>query len=108
MDFKTYQEKAKTTAVYPATLRVIYPTLGLNGEAGEVAEKVKKIYRDKDGIITVADLETIKKEIGDVLWYLSVLCSDLGLSLDEVADDNIAKLESRKKRGVLHGNGDNR
>lgn len=108
MNFKEYQEKASTTAVYPVEHKVIYPTLGLNGEAGEVAEKVKKVIRDSDGEFTPEKIQELKKEIGDVLWYVSALCTDLGLDMGEVAQANIDKLFSRKDRGVIHGNGDNR
>jgi NTP pyrophosphatase (non-canonical NTP hydrolase) len=96
-----YQEKAKLTAIY--TDPIIYPTLGLCGEAGEVAEKIKKYLRD--GVIN--DKE-VAKELGDVLWYLANLADDLGYELAEIADMNLKKLEDRAKRNVLGGNGDNR
>jgi len=89
-------------------MKVLYPVLGLCGEAGEVAEKVKKVYRDKGGIITEDTKQELKKELGDVLWYISTISRDLGLTLEEVAQANIEKLTSRKARGVIHGNGDNR
>jgi NTP pyrophosphatase (non-canonical NTP hydrolase) len=82
--------------------------LGINGEAGEVAEKVKKIIRDKDGKMTDQDRQELSKEIGDVLWYLAVFAHDLGFSLDGIAQANLDKLQSRKARGVLDGAGDNR
>jgi len=81
-----------------------YYALGLMGEAGEVAEKVKKIYRDKLPVDKVA----IAREIGDVLWYAARLADVLGVSFDEVAQLNITKLVDREMRGVLHGSGDNR
>jgi NTP pyrophosphatase (non-canonical NTP hydrolase) len=96
-----YQEKAKLTAIY--TDPIIYPTLGLCGEAGEVAEKIKKYLRD--GVIN--DKE-VAKELGDVLWYLANLADDLGYELAEIADMNLKKLEDRAKRNVLRGFGDNR
>ncbi len=109
MDFQEYQDKTKKTAVYP-TLGggVVFPTLGMMGEAGEVAEKVKKLFRDGDGVATEKDKEEIAKELGDVLWYLSQVASELGISLDEVASRNIEKITSRHERGVVWGDGDNR
>lgn len=106
--FKDYQEDCLDTAVYPEKYKVMYPALGLTGEAGEVADKVKKIYRDHDGVIDDDRKKEIAKEIGDVLWYAAALCSDLGINLESVALNNRDKLASRKERGVLHGNGDNR
>tara|TARA_R110000744_G_scaffold190449_1_gene309653 strand:- start:93 stop:404 length:312 start_codon:yes stop_codon:yes gene_type:complete len=103
VDFKEYQRKAVAFAIYPATHKVLYPTLGLCGEVGEVAEKVKKQVRDG-----VFHRHEVAKELGDVLWYLANVCNDIGYSLDEVADLNIEKLSSRKKRNVIQGSGDNR
>lgn len=108
MNFEEYQSKAKETMIYPVSLRIIYPTLGLTGEAGEVSEKVKKLYRDFNGVLTHDYINELKKELGDVLWYISALCTDLGISMDEVAELNIQKLSSRQKRNVINGNGDNR
>ncbi len=82
--------------------------LGINGEAGEIAEKVKKIIRDKGGKVSAADKAEMAKEIGDVLWYLAVFADHLGLSFDEIAKANLDKLQSRQARGVLGGAGDNR
>jgi len=107
-DFDDYQTAARETAVYPWHLSCIYPTLGLCGEAGEVAEKVKKIHRDKHGTPDQSDLEAIEKELGDVLWYLSNIASDMNLSLDHIAKLNLEKLAARAARGVLHGSGDDR
>ena len=109
MDFKTYQEQSRKTATYPDIgYNFVYPTLGLAGESGEVVEKIKKIIRDKNGVIDENAKLEIMKEMGDVLWYLSQLATELNLSLDEIADGNLKKLFSRKERNKLHGNGDNR
>ena len=82
--------------------------LGLTNEAGEVAGKVKKIFRDKDGIIGEAERQPLKCELGDVLWYLAQVCTELDLSLDDVAEHNLEKLYSRLERGKIGGEGDNR
>lgn len=103
MNFKEYQSKAVSFAIYPATHKVLYPTLGLCGEAGEVAEKVKKQVRDG-----VFNRHEVAKELGDVLWYLTNICNDIGYNLDEIANLNIDKLRSRKERDVIKGSGDNR
>ncbi len=109
MTFEEYQKKSKKTALYPDKgNNYIYPVLGLNGEAGEVAEKFKKIIRDKEGKISEKDREEITKELGDVLWYIAQIASELNLSLDEIAKNNIIKLQDRMERGVLGGSGDNR
>lgn len=101
--FRDYQKKAVSFAIYPATHKVLYPTLGLCGEAGEVAEKVKKQVRDG-----VFNRHEVAKELGDVLWYLANLSSDIGYNLDEIAAINIDKLSSRKDRNKIQGSGDNR
>lgn len=103
-----YQKRAAETAIYPPSARVTYPTLGLCGEAGEVAEKVKKAVRDSGGNIGEQRREEIGKELGDVLWYLSNLAADLGFNLADVAQGNLDKLASRAARGKLQGSGDNR
>tara|TARA_Y100001970_G_C14131207_1_gene801806 strand:+ start:866 stop:1195 length:330 start_codon:yes stop_codon:yes gene_type:complete len=109
MDFKTYQKKARETAQYPNLgQNNIYPTLGLMGEAGEVAEKVKKVLRDKNGIFDEQSKIALKKELGDVLWYLSNLCTEFNFNLDDVAIQNLEKLKSRAARGRISGSGDNR
>ncbi len=109
MDFITYQNKARKTAMYPNIgSNYIYPTLGLVGEAGEVAEKVKKILRDKKGIINKDSKFEIMKELGDVLWYIANLSSELGFNLNDVAENNLIKLQDRLIRDKLSGSGDNR
>jgi NTP pyrophosphatase (non-canonical NTP hydrolase) len=109
MDFTDYQTKSRKTAKYPSIGHgVIYPTLGLTNEAGEVAGKIKKIFRDKNGIIGDDERAALKGELGDVLWYLAQVCTELDLSLDEVAEHNIEKLYSRLERGKIGGDGDNR
>ena len=109
MDFDNYQIEARKTAVYPnKDKNFIYPTLGLVGESGEVAEKIKKILRDKNGILDYESKLALKKELGDVLWYISNLCDELNFSLSEVAKNNLEKLNSRKSRGKISGSGDNR
>ena len=107
MDFNDYQTKSRKTAKYPVIGHaVIYPTLGLANEAGEVAGKIKKVFRDKGGVIGEAEREALKSELGDVLWYLAQTCTELEISLDEVAEHNIEKLYSRLERGKIGGEGD--
>ena len=108
MDLNHYQQAARSTAIYSERHRVIYPALGLASEAGEVAGKLKKVLRDQDGDFASAPLDTIKDELGDVLWYVAVLAGDLGLSLEEIALENLDKLASRRARGRLSGGGDRR
>ncbi len=109
MDFDQYQRFAKTTAIYPNQGKnFIYPTLGLAGEAGEVAEKIKKIIRDDNGKITKEKKEELEKELGDVLWYVAQLSTEIGLKMSKVAATNVEKLSSRKSRGKVKGSGDNR
>lgn len=109
LTFDEYQKAAQTTAQYPdAGRNVYYPTLGLAGEAGEVAEKIKKLMRDNNGVLTPERRDALRKELGDVLWYVAALCSELGLSMGDVAAHNVEKLRDRKERGALHGDGDNR
>ena len=109
MDFDTYQNESRKTALYPNVGdNFIYPTLGLCGEAGEVAEKIKKILRDNNNIADEERKNEIKKELGDVLWYLTQVATELNLSLDDIAKTNIDKLQERLKHNRIHGNGDNR
>lgn len=113
MDFRTYQKTSRETAMYPgAGHNFVYPALGLAGESGEVIEKIKKLLRNDE--ITEAEeisrekIDEIKVEMGDTLWYIAQLATELGIDLNAVAEENIEKILSRKKRNVLHGEGDNR
>lgn len=108
MTLNDYQKMALETAVYPKEYKVIYPALGLTGEAGEVADKVKKIIRDNGGNLSEEKRKAIALENSDVLWYVAVLAHDLGYSLEEIAQMNYEKLKSRQQRGKLGGEGDNR
>lgn len=110
MSFDEYQKQALTTVLSTGDefKDLLHWVLGLNGEAGEVAEKLKKIIRDKQGVVTADDKVELAKELGDVLWYIAVFANDLGVSLDDIAAQNLTKLKSRKDRGVIGGNGDNR
>lgn len=108
MTFEEYQKEAQKTALYPKAYRLLYPTLGLTGEAGELANKVKKVLRDQGGSLTEETLEALVAELGDVLWYVAQVATDLGVSLERVAQQNLAKLRSRQARGQLGGSGDNR
>jgi NTP pyrophosphatase (non-canonical NTP hydrolase) len=101
--FNEYQDMAASTAIYRQEHQVIYPALGLAAEAGEVANKVKKILRDKN-----FDRSGIADELGDCLWYIAALCRDLNIEMSEVAQGNLKKLKDRKERGTLKGNGDKR
>src|SRR4051812_8575098 len=109
MTLEEYQRESKKTAIYPQEHRIVYPTLGLTGEAGEVAEKIKKLLRL--GLlqnIEAEQMQGIAKELGDVLWYLAQLATELGLDLEQIAKMNLEKLASRQERNVLHSAGDNR
>ena len=108
MTLNDFQTKAKQTALYPSQYGLIYTTLGLSGESGELAEKAKKMLRDDNGILTDTRRNAMKKELGDVLWYVASLATELNASLQEIAEMNINKLTSRKQRGVIQGSGDNR
>ena len=108
MKLNEYQEKAAKTAMYPAEVGIAYVTMGLAGEAGEIANKVKKVYRDDGGVLTVAAQEQLAKEVGDVLWYVAMMAKEFGYTLEEVAQMNVDKLESRYKRGAIQGEGDER
>lgn len=109
MEFKEYQKKAQETAIYPGKgQHLAYPCLGLNGEAGEVAEKYKKVLRDQNGRLSPEIKEQIALELGDVLWYVADIAFELGYQLSTIADMNIKKLQSRKERDKIKGDGDNR
>jgi NTP pyrophosphatase (non-canonical NTP hydrolase) len=104
-----YQQRSRATAVYPdAGGNLTYPALGLCGEAGECAEKVKKAIRDDGGVLSDERRAALAAELGDVLWYVAQLATEAGLDLDAIAEDNLAKLLSRRDRGVLQGSGDAR
>jgi NTP pyrophosphatase (non-canonical NTP hydrolase) len=109
MDLQAYQERSRETARYPeAGANVLYPTLGLCGEAGEVAEKVKKVLRDRNGHFDPEACSEIALELGDVLWYVAQLATELDLRLEDIATANLAKLASRAARNVISGSGDQR
>lgn len=117
LDFNEYQKKAHETASYPCgtigedahAVNYLYPALGLAEEAGEVAGKYAKAIRDNNGVVFDHDRETaIIKELGDVMWFVAELATCLGVKLEDVAQKNLDKLASRKARGVIHGNGDDR
>ena len=108
-DFDTYQKECKKTAKYPTIgEKFVYPTIGLVGEAGEVSEKVKKLFRDHGGKMTKEYKMEIAKGLGDVMWYVAQLSTELKLKLSDIATMNIEKLSSRKVRGKISGSGDNR
>jgi NTP pyrophosphatase (non-canonical NTP hydrolase) len=120
MEFNDYQLGALETAQYPEvevpkyedgtiySANYVYPALGLVGEAGEVAEKIKKLIRDQGGHYNDNDVQGIKKELGDVLWYVAVLAHEFDIKLDDIATTNYNKLKSRKERNVIKGSGDDR
>lgn len=110
LSFDDFEKGAGSTATYPdrGTGALTYPVLGLNGEAGEVAEKLKKIIRDHGGEIDDAQRDALIKELGDVLWYVAACCHELDVPMQEVAQRNLEKLASRKERGVISGTGDER
>src|SRR3954471_580380 len=109
MELSDYQDQSRATAVYPqAGDNLLYPTLGLCGEAGEVAEKIKKMIRDDAGVLSDERRAALSKELGDVLWYLAQLATEADLDLEAIADANLEKLRSRQERNVLTGSGDDR
>ena len=114
MELKEYQGKAKQTAIYPKHAEVLYPLLGLTGEVGELANKLKKLYRDHEAseisIHTIPHnmMQELEGEMGDILWYWSILCKDLSLDVNKVAQKNVDKLKSRMERGKIKGSGDER
>ena len=109
MDLKSYQQLAlRTAAPKDKTNEVFHLMLGLCGEAGEIAEKAKKIVRDKKGDFSQWDKDDIEKELGDVLWHVAVLADYFDISLESIGEKNIAKLADRQSRGVIGGSGDDR
>lgn len=107
--YKDYQKQSRKTWGYVKTEHPLtYPTLGLLNESGEFAGKVKKIFRDKKGKISKEDRLALRDELGDILWYFTQICTELNLTLEEVAEANLNKLFSRLKRNKIHGEGDNR
>jgi NTP pyrophosphatase (non-canonical NTP hydrolase) len=108
MKLNQYQDQAIQTAIYGIGSTIVYPTLGLAGEAGEVANKVKKVLRDNNGVFTDEVKKELKKEIGDCLWYIAALCRDIDCTMEEVATLNLDKLKSRMERNTIAGSGDNR
>lgn len=109
MDFNDYQSKCLKTAKYPNIgSNLTYPSLGLAGEAGEVCGKISKIFRDSNGVVTTEIKEQLESEIGDVLWFLATLAFELRINLQDAANNNLKKLQSRLERGTIKGSGDNR
>ena len=108
MNFEDYQHQSRFFVIYKESDKIFYPTLGLTSEAGEVAGKVKKMVRDDQGELTEERRSAIVSEIGDCLWYLAQLCTDLNVNLGHVAEENLEKLNSRLARNVVQGSGDNR
>ena len=109
MHLSDYQRESRATARYPDLgSNLIYPTLGLAGEAGEVAEKVKKLIRDRNGLVDDSFKHDLALELGDVLWYVAQLATELGITLEDVGQLNLQKLNSRSQRGTLNGEGDHR
>jgi NTP pyrophosphatase (non-canonical NTP hydrolase) len=107
MELSDYQRRSRATAMYPQLGdNLTYPALGLCGEAGEAAEKVKKAIRDDGGVLTDERREALAAELGDVLWYVAQLATEARLDLGEIAAGNLAKLRSRQRRAVLSGSGD--
>ncbi len=108
MTFSDYQTEALKTASDNKQLEFYHRVLGLVGESGEIAEKVKKLIRDQDGDLAALDRDDMTKELGDVLWYIATIADYLDIPLESVAKTNVAKLADRQKRDVLRGSGDNR
>ena len=112
MTLEEYQDRARSTALYPREAALLYPVLKLAGEAGEVSEKLGKLMRDDDWrpgrTLPPEARDALVKELGDVMWYVVSVAADLGVGLEDVARANLAKLEDRAARGVLHGSGDER
>lgn len=108
MKASDYQLWTDRTALYPKDAGVVYTTIGLANEAGEVLGVVKKMMRDDNNVLTEEKRAKLIAEVGDVCWYLARVCTELGVSMEDVFDINVAKLEDRLKRDVIKGSGDNR
>lgn len=108
MDFEQYDQESSRVLVYPRDIAPLYLALGVNGESGELGEKIKKVYRDRKGVFDSQSIEEIKKEVGDVLWYLNRLSRELGFTLESAAVLNLSKLQDRIQREKLQSEGDNR
>ena len=108
MELSEYQRRSRSTAAYPREVAITYPALGLAGEAGEVADHIKKVFRDDAGVVADDRRERIADELGDVLWYVAQLATELELDLEQIAARNLEKLASRARRGVIAGSGDKR
>jgi NTP pyrophosphatase (non-canonical NTP hydrolase) len=111
MEFNEYEKLASRTATFEGKVgeyKLMYLCLGLAGETGEVIEKIKKVIRNEEGVISDERREAIKQELGDVLWYLAQLARVCDVSFDDVATSNIEKLADRHKRGVIRSEGDSR
>lgn len=108
IEFDKYQEFVNSMKIYPEQHKIVYPALGLAGEAGEIAEKVKKVLRDDNGEWSDAKRAAILDELGDPLFYIAALADDFGFTLHQVMENNVSKLTSRMARGVMQGSGDDR
>jgi NTP pyrophosphatase (non-canonical NTP hydrolase) len=108
MNFSDYQLAAAKTAIYPRRYAIEYLSLALAGETGEVASKIAKTFRDRQGDFTPEIIEAISGELGDTLWMISQLATELGIPLEDIAAGNLAKLQDRQARNVLGGSGDKR
>ena len=111
IDFDMYQNGARETAIYPGRgelIGLLYTSIGLGGESGELLNKIKKILRDSNGSVNEETKVALSAEIGDSLWYLAMLCDELGLRFAQVANDNLVKLRNRKFLGKISGSGDDR
>lgn len=109
MDFNTYQKESRKTAIYPKIgHEIVYPALGLAGESGEVVEKIKKLFRNDNGVISDEAKIELAKELGDVIWYVSQIATELGISMEEVVQMNLLKLKKRMTEGTIASSGDNR
>ena len=108
--FRDYQKQAATTAVYPKIMgnNLIYPVIGLGGEVGEFQNKFKKVFRDKDAKISPQMKADLVDELGDVLWYMSQIATELGVDFNQVVETNVNKLAARRAKGTIHGSGDQR